>query len=32
MRLIVPGGPPVDQFGLGNGDGDVDRGGPSLER
>ena len=30
--LIAPGGPPVDQFGLGNGEGDVDWGCLSLER
>ena len=31
-RLMAPGGPPVDQLGLGNGKGDVDWGGLSLER
>jgi len=30
--LMTPGGPPVDQFGLGNGEGDVDWGSLSLER
>jgi len=30
--LIAPGGPPVDQLGFGNGEGDVDWGGLSLER
>jgi len=31
-QLIAPGGPPVDQFSLQNGDGDVDWGGLSLKR
>jgi len=31
-QLIASGGPPVDQFGLRNGKGDVDWGGLSLKR
>jgi len=31
-RLITPGGPPVDQFGFGDREGDVDWGGHSFER
>jgi len=30
--LIAPGGPPMDQLGFRNGEGDVDRGGLTLER
>jgi len=29
-RLIAPGGPPVDQFGHWNGEGDIDWGGLSF--
>jgi len=31
-RLIAPGGPPVDQFGFRNGEGDVDWRGLPPER
>ena len=29
-RLIAPGSPPVDQLGLWNGEGDINRGGLRL--
>ena len=32
QRLIAPGGPPVDQFCHGDGEGHVDSGGLSFER
>jgi len=32
QQLIAPGGPPVDQLGFRNGEGDINRRGLSLEQ